>query len=203
MVGQFIQRIYGFYVFFIYGFLRDGFLIKSHLTARERVVLYKLSSRTGVQICLEIGSYLGASAYFISAGLSQKRDHVSKVFCIDTWNNDAMSEGGWDTYATFSANTSPYSSFIVPVRGFSTDVVARVAEETQYLDLLFIDGDHTYEGVKSDWEAYRRFIKPGTIVVFHDWGWSEGVKRVVDEDVKQLVCEFGMLPNMWWGQIRV
>lgn len=35
-------------------------------------------------------------------------------------------------------------------------------------DLLFIDGDHTYEGVKSDFEKYRLLVKDGGLIVFHD-----------------------------------
>lgn len=36
------------------------------------------------------------------------------------------------------------------------------------LDLLFIDGDHTYEGVTRDFEAYRPFVRRGGVVLFHD-----------------------------------
>lgn len=36
------------------------------------------------------------------------------------------------------------------------------------LDFLFIDGDHTYEGVKRDFEMYSPFVKKGGIIAFHD-----------------------------------
>lgn len=36
------------------------------------------------------------------------------------------------------------------------------------LDFLFIDGDHSYEGVKQDFEMYSPFVKQGGIVAFHD-----------------------------------
>jgi predicted O-methyltransferase YrrM len=36
------------------------------------------------------------------------------------------------------------------------------------LDLLFIDGDHTYDGVKQDFEMYSPFVRPGGIIAFHD-----------------------------------
>jgi predicted O-methyltransferase YrrM len=36
------------------------------------------------------------------------------------------------------------------------------------LDLLFIDGDHTYEGVKKDFLSYKRHVRDGGIVAFHD-----------------------------------
>ena len=36
------------------------------------------------------------------------------------------------------------------------------------VDFLFIDGDHTYEGVKQDWEMYSPLVRPGGLVAFHD-----------------------------------
>ena len=36
------------------------------------------------------------------------------------------------------------------------------------IDFLFIDGDHSYEGVRKDWEMYGPLVKKGGIVVFHD-----------------------------------
>lgn len=40
--------------------------------------------------------------------------------------------------------------------------------EDPFLDFLFIDGDHTYEGVKQDFEMYSPFLKKGSICAFHD-----------------------------------
>jgi predicted O-methyltransferase YrrM len=36
------------------------------------------------------------------------------------------------------------------------------------LDFLFIDGDHSYEGVKHDYRTYGAHVRPGGIVAFHD-----------------------------------
>ena len=36
------------------------------------------------------------------------------------------------------------------------------------LDFLFIDGDHTYEGVKKDFNTYSRLVKKGGIIALHD-----------------------------------
>lgn len=36
------------------------------------------------------------------------------------------------------------------------------------LDLLFIDGDHTYEGVKKDFEMYSPLVREGGLIAFHD-----------------------------------
>jgi len=36
------------------------------------------------------------------------------------------------------------------------------------LDFLFIDGDHTYDGVKKDFEAYSKLVRKGGLIAFHD-----------------------------------
>ena len=178
--------------------LRDAFRIHSHLTTHERIALNRLAhGRTA--IC-EIGSYVGASACCFGAAI--ERDGAGKIFCIDTWQNDAMSEGNRDTYAEFRSNTARYAELIITMRGFSTALVEDLRTRTPRLDLLFIDGDHSFAGVKADWHAYCPFLEAGSIVVFHDYGWAEGVRRVVEEDVKPRVVESAALPNMWWGTIR-
>ena len=50
----------------------------------------------------------------------------------------------------------------------SEEVATRVRDITQSLDVLFIDGDHTYEGVKHDFVSYAPLVHPGGIVAFHD-----------------------------------
>jgi predicted O-methyltransferase YrrM len=36
------------------------------------------------------------------------------------------------------------------------------------VDMLFIDGDHTYDGVKADYELYSPLVRPGGLIGFHD-----------------------------------
>jgi predicted O-methyltransferase YrrM len=181
----------------LYPDLQHAFAVESHMTRKERVVLYKLSSSKSV--ITEIGSYVGASTCCFGATANALKN--TQIICIDTWNNDAMSDGNRDTWVEFKKNTSSFFDFVVPIRGFSTDVVEQVRKVAHSFDILFIDGDHSYEGVKADWEAYKHFLKPDSIVVFHDYGWAEGVKRVVHEDVLPLVSSHNQLPNMWWGTL--
>ena len=45
---------------------------------------------------------------------------------------------------------------------------ARIELNGRPLDLLFIDGDHRFEGVKADFLGYRQFVREGGIIAFHD-----------------------------------
>ena len=40
--------------------------------------------------------------------------------------------------------------------------------DNRKVDFLFIDGDHSYEGVKKDFEMYSGLVRKGGIVAFHD-----------------------------------
>ena len=60
---------------------------------------------------------------------------------------------------------------VVPLTGDSHDeqMATRVRLSAGGpLDVLFIDGDHRYEGVVADYELFHRLVRPGGIVVFHD-----------------------------------
>lgn len=186
--------IYENYKKLLYHELSMAFSIQSHLTVIERIMLYKLSKEKPV--IAEIGSYIGASACCF--GAASKETKEKKIICIDTWNNDAMTEGNRDTWMEFKSNISGFIDYVIPVRGYSIDVIDEVRKICPDFDLLFIDGDHSYESVKADWEAYKEFLRPGSIVVFHDYGWAEGVKRVVHNDVMSLAASYDQLPNMWW-----
>lgn len=170
--------------------------IFSHLTSEEKITLLSLAC-SSEGIFVEIGSYLGSSSCFIAEGIQQsgKKSHL---FCIDTWQNDAMSEGNRDTYKQFLSNTKEYKNIISPLRGWSYDVAKSFDKK---IDFIFIDGDHSYKGVKKDVDLWIPKLNPGAIVVMHDIGWAEGVQRVVMEDISPIAKHEGRLPNLYWAQI--
>jgi len=50
------------------------------------------------------------------------------------------------------------------------------------VDMLFIDGDHSKDGVTSDWLLYHAFVRRGGIVAFHDTAGSwKGVSEFISE----------------------
>jgi len=64
-------------------------------------------------------------------------------------------------------------------RGDSTITLPKLVEELPMMDLIFIDGGHSYPTVKSDWENSKNLMHDETAVFFHNYDFS-GPKRVVD-----------------------
>lgn len=175
---------------------RQFFDIFTHLTKKERLLLYKLTlSLPKNAVVVEIGGYLGASSLFLASAIKERR---GQVYCVDTWTNEGMSEGRRDTFDEFLKNTEPLKNFISPLRGYSVNVGKTFNRK---VDLLFIDGDHSYEAVKADVEAWLPKVKNEGMVVFHDIGWAEGVKTAVSEYVNYPLEEH-VVDNTYWARIK-
>ena len=72
------------------------------------------------------------------------------------------------TYQTFA---KPGQQLVLQ-RGNSHDPASFAAVETllagRKLDFIMIDGDHSYEGVRQDFEMYSRLLAPGGMIALHD-----------------------------------
>ena len=63
-----------------------------------------------------------------------------------------------------------------------------LANDHVSFDLIFIDGDHSLEGVRKDYELYGPLIAPGGVIAFHDInnGHIEGVDvRILFDELKK------------------
>lgn len=71
--------------------------------------------------------------------------------------------------ATFSDWADEAGTQLVLLHGRSQDEsVIHAAETLAPYDFVFIDGDHSYDSVKADWENYAPMVKEDGIVAFHD-----------------------------------
>ena len=150
--------------------------IETHMSPEERMLLLKtaMGLRSGFIAC-EIGSYLGASASLLALAASVLD---GSVHCVDTWDNRAMSvEPERDTYEEFRRNTDPFARWITMHRGESIAVASQVPAP---LDLLFIDGDHSYDGAKADLDHYAPKLRAGGLLLMHDFPRPEVERACAD-----------------------
>jgi hypothetical protein len=125
-------------------------------------------------------------------GMALKENGVGKLYAIDPhtkteWNDtDSV-----DTYEILKGNVNALGlDGVVEILRNTSDNVAN--DWNRGIDILFIDGDHSYEGAKRDWDLFSPFVKPFGSVIFHDTLWDlkpdpkyarsdMGVPRLVDE----------------------
>jgi hypothetical protein len=87
------------------------------------------------------------------------------------------SEPPRDTYAEFLHNIERFQRYIVPHRGEASAVASEIPPA---LDALLVDGDHSYEMVKTELSVYGPKIKAGGFLLLHD-SQQESVQRAMDE----------------------
>jgi len=152
------------------------------MNKKKEMEMLQLAELTHQASCVtgnvvEIGSLYGRSAIAIAKGL--KQNGKGKIFTIDPHQNY------YSKYDTFlkNVNDSGLKEYIHPVKDFSFNVLLKqypVELFQEPLKMLFIDGDHSYEGMKKDLK-WIPWIQKGGRVLFHDYCARLGVTKAVDE----------------------
>lgn len=175
----------------------QSFSVPTQLTMTERILLYTLASQLSNKATLvEIGSWFGGSAQFLATAAHQLE---GTLFCVDTWMGDAMSSQPYDSYDEFLSNVRRFGSTVMPLRGTSEEMATPFKRK---IDFLFIDGDHSYGGCSLDIEAWFPHLKHQAMVVFHDYGWAEGVQKAVQELVQPVEISPGKrLHSLYWTTV--
>jgi hypothetical protein len=125
-------------------------------------VIEKLKPSTFV----ELGTHTGNS-YFSFCQSIQENKTKTKAFAVDTWEGDAHA-GSYDDSIFDGVNRTnlEYRSFSTLLR--TTFDSALEQFEDGSVDLLHIDGLHTYEAVKHDFETWLPKMSNNGVVLFHD-----------------------------------
>lgn len=77
-------------------------------------------------------------------------------------------------------------------------LVGKQWDKKRKIDLLFIDGDHSLDGIVGDLDAWMFHVKRNGIIAFHDYGAEKwpAVKKTVD----LLMSDYGVVA--WAGNIK-
>jgi len=122
---------------------------------------------------------IGAGAGTSGLALLESRPDLSLV-TIDKNKGDTSLGSIEGEVNAFKGSKTEWEKRTTHIVGFSAKVGQKWIEP---VDLVFIDGDHSYKGCKADIEAWLPHIKKGGAIVFHDYqsGKWPDVKKAVDE----------------------
>ena len=146
----------------------EGFL---HIT--EGTKLMQLSASLVNPVIIEVGSYKGKSSVAILEGMKSGTLH-----CVDTFDGRTMPDSGY--YQLFINNIGNDPRVIVHV-GDSITIANSINIKLESVDMLFIDSTHTEEAIIADINAWLKFVKPGGIICFHDYGPFPGIKNGIEK----------------------
>ena len=128
------------------GSVAEGLAVEGLLEEREGLCLYGLARRSApLGAVVEIGSYKGRSTWFLARGL----EDVGSSWPVVAF--DPHLEGTRDDFHANLARTG-IASRVEPHAAFSHDEAPAFDRP---IGLLWIDGDHTYAGVRRDFEYPR------------------------------------------------
>ena len=120
----------------------------------------------GRRTVVEIGTYEGSSAVVLARAM----EPGATLHLIDSYEGNALLFGWKGTErATRRVMERVTRELGGPqIEWHIARSTAVAAEWSVPIDLLFIDGDHSEQGTRSDWDAFSGHVAPGGVVIFHD-----------------------------------
>lgn len=127
------------------------------------------------KVCVELGTWQGASAIPVARAI---RRWGGTLACVDNWNGNVNNE----TLLSAIANvTMPWmlancarnliqAGVTANIRLIPADTVDAAQCWRGPIDYLYVDADHSYDGVMADLRAWVPHVKPGGLIIGDDYG---------------------------------
>jgi len=163
--------------------MRKALTISGMTSPQEVHKLYELAKDVEDGCIVEVGSYRGRSTSALASGVKDSGSDVP-IYAIDPHEKFQGELGGEfgpnDRAAFFRSMLRSEAYEFVRLVNLSSEVVGPGWDKP--VSLLWLDGDHTYEGVKRDLGCWKPHLSPEAIVVFDDATNPElGPYKLIDE----------------------
>jgi glycosyltransferase involved in cell wall biosynthesis len=119
------------------------------------------------RVLVELGTHAGVS-YSAMCSMVKRENLETKCFAVDTWKGDehagAYPEEIYQELAAF--NDKHYRDFSTLIRALFDEALPQFEDGS--IDILHIDGFHSYEAVSHDFHTWRPKLSDRAVVLFHD-----------------------------------
>ena len=151
----------------------------------EILALLKLLEHTPPRTVLEIGTYRGGTFFLFSRVAAPDALLISLDLPPD---GSGLGYPPWRASLFRSFAREQQKIELVLANSHEEGTVKQIEKllGNRPLDFLFIDADHTYEGVKHDYELYAPLVRRGGLIGFHDIVPHEVAPRGVPEFWQEL-----------------
>src|SRR5690348_7472445 len=172
----------------VVGFIETASRVERQTTNREIRCLALLAAIPSAKgVVLEIGSFKGCSTIVLAKSAMLAGE--STIVAVDPLTSPAKTDpslhgkaSGWSEFQLNLKNAGVEHA--VEFHRQRSSELAGLWDRNRKIRLLWIDGDHTYAGAKTDLDSFRPFLANGAIVAMHDVLHShEGPARVFAEDI--------------------
>jgi len=134
----------------------------------HRLFAYDLLAWMRPTTVVELGTHYGCSLFAFAQAVKDL-DLPSRLWAVDTWEGDPHAghygEEVWDTVVRTLEEHFPGAP-VELVRSTFDDALPRFEDGS--VELLHIDGFHSYDAVKDDYETWLPKLADGGVVLFHD-----------------------------------
>jgi predicted O-methyltransferase YrrM len=158
-------------------------------TGTHYAVLYSIARFLPARLALEIGVDDGSTTLPLLLGVAE---HGGQLFSVDPAPCEA---------AKLVVAQSGHADHWHFAQCKSADVVSKIPDGT--LDLIWIDGDHSADGVATDWRLFAPKVRVGGLVLFHDalnLNEFPGIARLIETQIRPQWEEWGVAQlNYGWG----
>ena len=134
-------------------------------------LLFNLVNKYQPKTIIELGTSLGISTLYLSyASINAKIYTIEGDKSIFTVANNLFQKHHLKNIQNF------HSTF--------DDCLPKILEQIQFIDLVYIDGNHSYDATIKYFQQLKQKCNTNSILVFDDIYWSEGMKKAWEE-IKQ------------------
>ena len=154
------------------------------MSIRQTAYLYGLIQDMDARKVIEVGRYKGGSTIVIAAAMAKR----GELWSIDIGEKESRLFGtphgrSFDDQTAAMLERLHLSAHLIVGDSRTIEV------ETGEVDLVFIDGDHSYEGVRSDLARFGTRARIGGVVLLDD-AYDEGAATTYADSVGRAITEF-------------